>query len=66
MAETAFDSLMAAISYIKYRPVTYRFIEFMQTSDNSDLLFAQHVQSDMIIYIITDSGMMSHLSFIDG
>ena len=38
MAETAFENLIAAIDYVKDRQVTYRFIEFMQTSDNSDLL----------------------------
>lgn len=48
MAETAFQNLLDAMSYIKNRPVTYRFIEFMQTSDNSDLFFAQHAQADRI------------------
>lgn len=45
MSETAFDNLINAMNYIKHRPVTYRFIEFMQTSDNSDLFFAQHAQA---------------------
>ncbi|WP_201595434.1 GTP 3',8-cyclase MoaA [Psychrobacter vallis] len=48
MAETAFENLMSAIDYVKDRPVTYRFIEFMQTSDNRDLFFAQHAHSDII------------------
>ena len=48
MAETAFENLMNAIAYVKDRRVTYRFIEFMQTSDNSDLFFAQHAQTPLI------------------
>lgn len=48
MAETAFQNLLDAMNYVKTRPVTYRFIEFMQTSDNSDLFFAQHTQADSI------------------
>ena len=42
MHETAHDNLMAALDFVKERPVTYRFIEFMQTSDNSQLFFAEH------------------------
>lgn len=60
MAETAFDNLMNAIAYIKDRPVTYRFIEFMQTSDNSDLFFAQHAQSDIITNYLLDHGWQTH------
>ena len=37
MAHTAYDNLMAALDFVKDRPITYRFIEFMQTSDNSQL-----------------------------
>ena len=48
MAETAFQNLLDAMDYVKTRPVTYRFIEFMQTSDTSDLFFAQHAQADII------------------
>ena len=60
MAETAFENLMNAIEYVKDRPVTYRFIEFMQTSDNSDLFFAQHAQSDLITNYLTQHGWQSH------
>ena len=56
MAETAFDNLMNAMAYVKDRPITYRFIEFMQTSDNSDLFFAQHAQSDIITHYLLDHG----------
>ncbi len=42
MAHTAYDNLMQALAFVKERPVTYRFIEFMQTSDNSELFFAEH------------------------
>lgn len=56
MAETAFQNLLDAIKYVKTRPVTYRFIEFMQTSDNSDLFFAQHAQAATIIDYLVEHG----------
>ncbi|WP_371834181.1 GTP 3',8-cyclase MoaA [Psychrobacter sp. AH5] len=56
MAETAFENLLNAMQYVKHRPVTYRFIEFMQTSDNSDLFFAQHAQSDSIVAYLLEHG----------
>ena len=61
MAETAFENLMNAIEYIKDRAVTYRFIEFMQTSDNSDLFFAQHAQSDIITNYLSKHGWQTHI-----
>ena len=60
MAETAFENLIAAIDYVKDRQVTYRFIEFMQTSDNSDLFFAQHAQSDIITDYLLEHGWQPH------
>ena len=48
MAETAYDTLISALDYIKARPISFRFIEFMQTTDNSDLFFAQHAQTPLI------------------
>ncbi|MEN6670839.1 GTP 3',8-cyclase MoaA [Psychrobacter sp. B38] len=60
MAETAFENLLQAIDYVKDRAVTYRFIEFMQTSDNSDLFFAQHAQSDTIIDYLLEHGWQAH------
>lgn len=60
MAETAFDNLMLAMDYVKQRPITYRFIEFMQTSDNSDLFFAQHAQSDIITRYLLQHGWQPH------
>ncbi|MCD1279149.1 GTP 3',8-cyclase MoaA [Psychrobacter sp. CCUG 69069] len=60
MAETAFENLIQAIDYVKDRAVTYRFIEFMQTSDNSDLFFAQHAQSDIIIDYLLEHGWQPH------
>lgn len=48
MAETAYDTLIDALDFIKHRPVSYRFIEFMQTKDNSELFFAEHAQTDLI------------------
>lgn len=56
MVQTAFDNLMAALDYIKQRPVTYRFIEFMQTSDNRELFFAQHAQTPLITNYLLDNG----------
>lgn len=60
MAETAFENLVTAMEYVKQRPVTYRFIEFMQTSDNSDLFFAQHAQSELITDYLIEHGWQSH------
>lgn len=60
MGETAFENLMNAIDYIKDRAVTYRFIEFMQTSDNSDLFFAQHAQTDIITSYLLENGWQTH------
>ncbi len=56
MAETAYDNLMSALEYVKERPISYRFIEFMQTSDNSDLFFAQHAQSPLISNYLLQNG----------
>ncbi|WLP93919.1 GTP 3',8-cyclase MoaA [Psychrobacter sp. M13] len=60
MAETAFENLVTAMDYVKQRPVTYRFIEFMQTSDNSDLFFAQHAQSELITDYLLEHGWQPH------
>ena len=60
MAETAFENLVTAMEYVKQRPVTYRFIEFMQTSDNSDLFFAQHAQSELITDYLLEHDWQPH------
>lgn len=60
MENTAYDSLLSALEYVKTRPVTYRFIEFMQTSDNSDLFFAQHAQSTLITEYLLNNGWQPH------
>lgn len=60
MAETAFDNLINAMSYVKNRPVTYRFIEFMQTSDNSNLFFAQHTQASTITDYLLKHGWQTN------
>ena len=60
MAETAFQNLIEAMDYVKNRPVTYRFIEFMQTSDNSDLFFAQHAQSEIITDYLLEQGWQTN------
>lgn len=56
MADTAFDNLMSALDFVKNRPVTYRFIEFMQTSDNSELFFAQNQTTTLIKNYLFDNG----------
>lgn len=56
MKETVFDNLITALDYVKSRPVTYRFIEFMQTSDNSQLFFAQHANADRVRAYLLDRG----------
>lgn len=60
MAETAFDNLINAMNYVKNRPVTYRFIEFMQTSDNSNLFFAQHTQASTITDYLLKHGWQTN------
>ncbi|ELA09363.1 molybdenum cofactor biosynthesis protein A [Moraxella macacae 0408225] len=47
-ADTVYDNLMSVLDFVKNRPVTYRFIEFMQTSDNQDLFFAQNQTATLI------------------
>lgn len=56
MESTAYETLLSALDFVKTRPVTYRFIEFMQTSDNSDLFFAQHAQSALITEYLLENG----------
>lgn len=56
MADTAFDNLQNALAYVKTRPVTYRFIEFMQTSDNRDLFFAEHTSSQWMKDYLVEHG----------
>lgn len=54
MHDTAYDNLLSALDFVKERPVTYRFIEFMQTSDNADLFFAQNQTAQFIKdYLVT-------------
>ncbi|WP_296405908.1 GTP 3',8-cyclase MoaA [Psychrobacter sp.] len=60
MENTAYNSLMSALDYVKTRPVTYRFIEFMQTSDNSDLFFAEHAQSAFITEYLLENGWQAN------
>ncbi|MGP1604963.1 MAG: GTP 3',8-cyclase MoaA [Moraxella sp.] len=54
--ETAYHNLMSALAFVKNRPVTYRFIEFMQTSDNNQLFFAQHQSGRLIKEYLTNQG----------
>ncbi|GAA0318910.1 GTP 3',8-cyclase MoaA [Psychrobacter aestuarii] len=56
MSETVEQNLMDALDYVKTRPVSYRFIEFMQTSDNSELFFAQHAQSTQVTAYLQQLG----------
>lgn len=48
MGETAFDNLQNALEFVKNRPVSYRFIEFMQTADNEKLFFQEHTRAEHI------------------
>ena len=59
MADTAFDNLLSVLSFVKNRPVTYRFIEFMQTSDNKALFFAQHSSGQRIKDFLLQNGWQS-------
>ncbi len=67
MAETAFQNLITAMDYVKDRPVVYRFIEFMQTSDNSDLFFAQHAHAGTITdYLLAHGWQTNDRGSADG
>lgn len=44
-ADIAFDTLQAALDFVKHRPVTYRFIELMQTRDNVGRFFDEQPAS---------------------
>ena len=59
MADTAFDNLQSVLSFVKNRPVTYRFIEFMQTSDNKALFFAQHSSGQRVKDFLLQNGWQS-------
>lgn len=59
MADTAFDNLQSVLGFVKNRPVTYRFIEFMQTSDNKALFFAQHSSGQRIKDFLLQNGWQS-------
>lgn len=64
-ADTAFDNLQNALAYVKDRPVTYRFIEFMQTSDNSELFFAEHASGKTIKNHLLENGWTATERAID-
>lgn len=67
MAETAYDTLIDALNYIKDRPISFRFIEFMQTSDNAALFFAQHAQTPLISqYLIRHGWQIRQREQTDG
>lgn len=66
MADTAYDNLLAALDFVKNRPVTYRFIEFMQTSDNSRLFFAQHASGQHIKSYLHQHGWIATPRLSDG
>lgn len=59
MADTAFDNLQSVLGFVKNRPITYRFIEFMQTSDNKALFFAQHSSGQRIKDFLLQNGWQS-------
>lgn len=59
MADNAFDNLQRALDYVKNRPVTYRFIEFMQTSDNRELFFAEHTSGKHIKQYLLENGWIA-------
>ncbi|MDO4895819.1 MAG: GTP 3',8-cyclase MoaA [Moraxella sp.] len=66
MADTAFDNLQSALAYVKHRPVSYRFIEFMQTSDNSKLFFAEHQSGRLIKNYLHEHGWTPTARAFDG
>lgn len=65
MSDTAFDNLQDAMNFVKTRPITYRFIEFMQTSDNRELFFAEHQSGKLIKNYLTERGWVPVQRAID-
>ena len=55
-AQHANATLSQALDYVRHRPVSFRFIEFMQTTDNSDLFFREHIRSQTLIDQLLDMG----------
>ncbi len=66
MANTAYDNLQSALNFVKERPVAYRFIEFMQTSDNSQLFFAEHASAKHIKAYLIEHGWTAKTRTHDG
>lgn len=64
-ADTAFDNLNYALDYVKTRPVTYRFIEFMQTTHNAKLFFAQHASVAHIHRYLSEHGWQAMPRAVD-
>ncbi len=56
MGETAFDNLQNALDFVKNRPISYRFIEFMQTADNENLFFQEHTRAEQIHAYLKNHG----------
>lgn len=61
MGETAFDNLQHALAYVKNRPVSYRFIEFMQTTDNAQLFFQEHTRAEQIHAYLQTNGWQAQV-----
>lgn len=66
MNDTAFDNLQSTLAFVKHRPITYRFIEFMQTSDNSELFFAEHQSGKLIKTYLIQNGWTAIERAVDG
>lgn len=65
MAETVNENLIEALSYIKTRPITYRLIELMQTTDNHALFFAEHARAQTIKTYLLEQGWQPQLRHND-
>lgn len=65
MAHSAFENLQAAMAYVKTRPISYRFIEFMQTHDNEQLFFAEHASGKHIKNYLLEHGWTPTARAID-
>lgn len=67
MHDTAYENLLSALAFVKERPVTYRFIELMQTSDNRELFFAQNQTAQVIKdYLIKHGWIIKQKNNDDG
>lgn len=56
MKETVHNAFIDALTYAKTHPVTIRFIELMQTNDNHNVFFSEHLSANSISKYLNQHG----------